>query len=98
MCKLQAEFKNIVMTAATQTEPLRQEIEQYAYFLYKQRGCQPGHELDDWLEAEKQLSNVAASAAETSSPNPEDMESDPTLRPAGDNKRASRKAQRIHAY
>lgn len=29
-----------------------EEIAKVAYELYQQRGCQPGHELDDWLEAE----------------------------------------------
>ena len=28
------------------------EIARVAYELYEQRGCEPGHELDDWLEAE----------------------------------------------
>ena len=28
------------------------EVAHVAYGLYEQRGCQPGHELDDWLEAE----------------------------------------------
>jgi len=28
------------------------EVAKIAYELYEQRGCQPGHELDDWLEAE----------------------------------------------
>ncbi len=28
------------------------EVAREAYVLYERRGCQPGHELDDWLEAE----------------------------------------------
>ncbi len=28
------------------------EIRDYAYHLYTQGGCQPGHDLDHWLEAE----------------------------------------------
>ena len=28
------------------------EIARVAYELYQQRGCQPGHDIDDWLEAE----------------------------------------------
>lgn len=34
-------------------EKLRQEIQKKAYELYEGRGCVPGRDLDDWLEAEK---------------------------------------------
>ena len=68
------------MTQTTQTEPLRQEIEQYAYFLYEQRGCQPGHELDDWLEAEKQLMGDFSNAAQTTSPPTDDEEQQSSAR------------------
>ena len=30
-----------------------QKVEKKAYELYEKRGCQDGHDLDDWLEAEK---------------------------------------------
>lgn len=29
-----------------------EEIRDYAYHLYCQNGCRPGHEIEDWLEAE----------------------------------------------
>ncbi len=32
---------------------LNELIKQQAYELYEARGCQPGCELNDWLEAEK---------------------------------------------
>jgi hypothetical protein len=35
-------------------------IAKRAYELYLQRGSVPGHELDDWLEAEAELSRAAA--------------------------------------
>lgn len=35
--------------------PTREEISALAYSLYEQRGCECGHELDDWLEAERRL-------------------------------------------
>lgn len=35
--------------------PTREEISVLAYSLYEQRGCECGHELDDWLEAERRL-------------------------------------------
>ena len=34
-----------------------QEIRNRAYEIYLQRGAQPGYELEDWLQAERELSN-----------------------------------------
>lgn len=31
--------------------PTDDEISDYAYHLYQQSGCLPGHDLDNWLEA-----------------------------------------------
>jgi DUF2934 family protein len=33
-----------------------QEIRDRAYEIYLQRGAQPGYELEDWLQAERELS------------------------------------------
>jgi hypothetical protein len=33
-----------------------EEIRYRAYDIYLQRGAQPGYELDDWLQAERELS------------------------------------------
>jgi hypothetical protein len=30
-----------------------QRVEKKAYEIYQDRGCQDGHDCDDWLEAEK---------------------------------------------
>ena len=30
-------------------------IRQRAYELFEQRGCEPGHDLDDWLQAEAEF-------------------------------------------
>lgn len=30
-----------------------QRVEKKAYEIFQRRGCQNGHDLDDWLEAEK---------------------------------------------
>ena len=35
---------------------LEQEIRNRAYELYLQRGAQPGYEVEDWLQAERELS------------------------------------------
>ena len=34
---------------------VRQRVAELAYQLYEERGRQPGHELDDWLEAERRV-------------------------------------------
>ncbi len=37
-------------------DPTREkEIRNRAYEIYLQRGAQPGHELEDWLQAEREL-------------------------------------------
>jgi hypothetical protein len=42
------------------TTPNDEAIAKRAYELYLQRGSVSGHELDDWLEAEAQLSAEAS--------------------------------------
>jgi hypothetical protein len=32
---------------------VRARIAEQAYYLYEKRGCIPGHEAEDWLEAER---------------------------------------------
>ncbi len=32
-----------------------QEIRDRAYEIYRQRGAQPGYELEDWLQAEREV-------------------------------------------
>ena len=86
------------MTTTTQTDPLRQEIEQYAYHLYEQRGCEPGHELDDWLEAEKQLMSSGSDAAKTYSAPAPVGEQQSHSRQSGHQKRTGHKAQRMDDY
>jgi len=39
----------------TQTQNLEEQIRQLAYELYEVRGREDGHELDDWLLAEKEI-------------------------------------------
>jgi hypothetical protein len=35
--------------------PTHEQVARRAYELYLERGCQPGHEVDDWLQAEYEL-------------------------------------------
>ena len=37
----------------TSSEKVREMIGKKAYELYEKRGREPGHDLDDWLKAEK---------------------------------------------
>ena len=41
----------------------QRRIEQAAYRLAQQRGFEPGHELQDWLQAEKQIDDELSSSA-----------------------------------
>jgi hypothetical protein len=45
--------------------PAQDEIARRAYELYLQRGSVPGHETDDWLQAEAELSADGAQVEET---------------------------------
>ena len=40
-----------------------EEIRRRAYEIYLERGEQPGHELDDWLQAERELERLVLAQA-----------------------------------
>ena len=42
-------------TVVASATPQQEEIARLAYEFYEQRGRIPGHELNDWLEAERML-------------------------------------------
>ena len=48
-------FSDAAKTSAS-TKPSHSDIAALAYSLYVEHGCQPGHELDDWLRAEQLVS------------------------------------------
>jgi hypothetical protein len=56
------------MSTYSETTPnkdmLNNEIAQRAHELFMRRGCEPGHDLDDWLQAERELDGPARSASE----------------------------------
>ena len=55
------------MPKSSETATLESDaIAKRAYELYLQRGSVPGYELDDWLQAEADLSSAAATAADES--------------------------------
>jgi len=57
------------MPKSSETATLESDaIAKRAYELYLQRGSVPGYELDDWLQAEAELSSAAASADQSERP------------------------------
>jgi hypothetical protein len=42
---------------------LQEQIRRRAYELYEQRGREDGHELDDWLQAESEVTQKKAKTA-----------------------------------
>lgn len=51
-------------TRTEQHTPEREEqIRRRAYFLYEQRGRVDGHDVDDWLQAEAEVSGKSKTAA-----------------------------------
>ena len=42
-------------TAASRSEPTTEQIAQRAYEIYQARGGTEGQDLEDWLEAEREL-------------------------------------------
>ncbi len=43
---------------------VEQRIRDRAYALYLQRGCEDGHDLDDWLEAKAEVLGVVSNAVD----------------------------------
>ena len=43
--------------------PIEQQIRQRAYELYEQRGRIDGRDLEDWLQAEREIKSTRADAA-----------------------------------
>ena len=43
--------------------PIEQQIQQRAHELYEQRGRTDGHDLEDWLQAEREIKGRLGSAA-----------------------------------
>jgi hypothetical protein len=42
-------------TKTPQTSPTPREIAKLAYEIWRQGGCKPGTDMENWLQAEKQL-------------------------------------------
>lgn len=50
----------VVSTSGLTSTDLQHEIAMAAYFLAERRNFSPGHELDDWLQAERQVRETRA--------------------------------------
>ena len=50
--------------ASTRNSARDEEIRRRAYEIYLERGEQPGRELDDWLQAERELAHEVLSRAQ----------------------------------
>jgi len=55
--------KKATNTVTRPNPSLEQQIRSRAYQLYEERGREDGHELEDWLRAEAELSRMVAKAA-----------------------------------
>lgn len=49
--------------AAPSPEEIQEQIRHFAYELYEQRGREDGHDLDDWLKAESEVTGKARAMA-----------------------------------
>jgi hypothetical protein len=50
-------------TTSTSTDVSQDHVAQRAFELYCARGCEDGHDLDDWLQAEREVRGRATSSA-----------------------------------
>ena len=50
-------MKGMVPTPASSARPPRFGIAELAHRLYEERGRQEGHHLEDWIEAERRISD-----------------------------------------
>jgi hypothetical protein len=58
-----AEVRKLVEAEDEDEVSAEQLIRQRAYYLYEQRGKEDGYDLDDWLQAEVELTQLADAAA-----------------------------------
>ena len=50
-----APMESNVRSGHAPEEEVRKQIEEAAYYRAKQRGFEPGHELEDWVQAESEV-------------------------------------------
>ncbi len=42
------------------TATFEEQVRQYAYRLFEERGCEDGHAVEDWLRAEREIRGFAS--------------------------------------
>jgi len=52
---ISAESAGSAANGHSNASDLQDEIRRRAYELYEERGCEAGHEVEDWFEAERQV-------------------------------------------
>jgi Protein of unknown function (DUF2934) len=55
--------KKLGQTATDEPHNAEEDIRRRAYELYEGRGREEGHELDDWLQAEQEITHLTRSIA-----------------------------------
>ena len=56
--------KRVDKTKAVETDSMREhEIRRRAFEIYLKRGCELGRDLEDWLQAERELTNDQSKTA-----------------------------------
>jgi hypothetical protein len=60
---LQDSTKKATTVGAHPSPSLEQQIRNRAYQLYEERGREDGHDVEDWLRAEAEISRMVAKAA-----------------------------------
>jgi hypothetical protein len=53
--KIEKKSQNRRTSGIFEADSLREQIEARAHEIYLLRGAEPGHELDDWLQAEREI-------------------------------------------
>ena len=53
----------VLAPAFQSTDPSRDDVARRAFELYCERGGQDGHDVQDWLQAERELRQTASTAA-----------------------------------
>ena len=53
--KSEKKSQNRKLSGTFETASLREQIETRAHEIYLSRGAEPGHELDDWFQAEREI-------------------------------------------
>ncbi len=80
-------------------EARKELITKKAYELFVKRGSKPGHELDDWLEAERLVDReLNASSTPPPTPAPTRQEPTPASRPAPTPIRTTSSSSKVGGY